>query len=382
VRAEGYDAAGKLLAADEILLNEPQGEARVKLLSPPRGKRLTGTIRARAAAVVPEGKRIESVVFKINDEEIATLTQPPWEASFEAPSGDQVTYLTVTATYNDGTRVEDFRILNSSEFLEEIEVELVELYATVTDRSGALVDGLAAVDFTVFDNGKPQQVSKFELMRDLPLTLAVVLDTSGSMRESIGEAKHDAADFLSAVMTPRDRAFAVGFSDRPAMLMPLTPDAEALEVAFRDLPAMGNTALHDALVYSLYQFRGIRGRKAMVLLSDGDDTSSLVPFADALTFAQRSGVSIYTIGLGVGAGSLGIRGKLQKLAEETGGRVFYVGKAAELDTVYDQIERELRSQYLLAFAPSPPPRPGERHAVTVEVQGSGLKARAARGYTP
>ena len=382
VRAEGYDEQGKLLAADEILLNEPQGEARVKLLAPARGKRLTGTVKARAAAVVPEGKRIENVVFKLNDEVLATLTQPPWETSFAAPTGDQVTYLTVTATYTDGTRVEDFRILNSSEFLEEIEVELVELYATVTDRSGALVDGLGAADFRVFDNGKPQQVSKFELMRDLPLTLGVVLDTSGSMRESIGEAKHAAADFLRAVMTPKDRAFAVGFSDRPAMLMPLTPDAEALEVAFRDLPAMGNTAMHDALVYSLYQFRGVRGRKAMVLLSDGDDTSSLVPFADALAFAQRSGVSIYTIGLGVGAGSLGIRGKLSKLAEETGGRVFYVDKAGELDTVYDQIERELRSQYLLAFAPSPPPRPGERHAVTVEVQGSGLKARAARGYTP
>ncbi|MBZ0088828.1 MAG: VWA domain-containing protein, partial [Thermoanaerobaculia bacterium] len=344
VRAEGYDAQGKLLAADEILLNEPQGEPRVKLLAPARGKRLSGTVRARAAAVVPEGRRIENVVFKLNDEVLVTLTQPPWEVSFEAPQSEQVTYLTVTATYTDGTKVEDYRILNSSEFLEEIEVDLVELYTTVTDRSGALVDDLPQERFGVRDNGRPQQISKFEMVRDLPLTMGVVIDTSGSMRESIGEAKHAAADFLRAVMTPRDRAFAVGFSDRPAMLMPLTPDSHALEVAFRDLPAMGNTALHDALVYSLYQFRGIRGRKAMVLLSDGDDTSSLVPFADALAFAQRSGVSIYTIGLGVGAGSVGIRGKLSKLAEETGGRVFYVDKADALDTVYDQIERELRSQ--------------------------------------
>jgi len=382
VRAEGYDAQGKLLAADEILLNEPQGEPRVKLLAPARGKRLTGTVRARAAAVVPEGRRIENVVFKLNDEVLATLTQPPWEVSFEAPQGEQVTYLTVTATYTDGTHVEDYRILNSSEFLEEIEVDLVELYTTVTDRSGALVDDLPQERFRVLDNGRPQRISKFEMVRDLPLTMGVVIDTSGSMRESIGEAKHAAADFLRAVMTPKDRAFAVGFSDRPAMLMPLTPDAHALEVAFRDLPAIGNTALHDALVYSLYQFRGIRGRKAMVLLSDGDDTSSLVPFADALAFAQRSGVSIYTIGLGVGAGSVGIRGKLAKLAEETGGRVFYVDKADALDTVYDQIERELRSQYLIAFAPDPSPKEGERHTVEVEVEGAGLKARTARGYTP
>jgi VWFA-related protein len=120
----------------------------------------------------------------------------------------------------------------------------------------------------------------------------------------------------------------------------------------------------------------------MVLLSDGDDTSSVVPFADALLFAQRSGVAIYTIGLGVGGGSLGIRNKLQKLAEETGGRVFYISEATELAEVYEQIERELRSQYLLAFAPNPPAREGERRRVEIAMGPPGLKARAARGYTP
>jgi VWFA-related protein len=382
VRAEGYDAEGRVIAADEILLNEPQGEPRVKLLAPPRGRRVSGTVRARAAVVVPSGRRVEQVEFKLNDEVLATLTQPPWEATFEAPQGESVAYLTVAAIFEDGMRVEDYRILNAGDFLEEVEVELVELYATVTDRSGSLVDGLAVSDFTVLDNGKRQTISKFEIVRDLPLTLGLVLDTSGSMRESIGEAKRAAIDFVRAVMTPRDRGFAVGFSDRPALLMPMTPDGAALEIAFRDLPAFGNTALHDALVYSLYQYRGVRGRKAMVLLSDGDDTSSIVPFADALLFAQRSGVAIYTIGLGIGPANLGIRGKLQKLAEETGGRVFYIDKAAELGGAYDQIERELRSQYLLAFAPDPPAREGERRRVEIEMGPSGLKARAARGYTP
>jgi len=382
VRAEGYDAKGKLVAADEILLNEPQGEPRVKLLSPPRGKRPTGRVTARAAVVEPEGREVAQVVFKLNDEVLATLEQPPWETVFQAPAGDGVTYLTVTATYTDGTSVEDYRILGSSDFLEEIQVDLVEVFATVLDRSGNPVDGLGAADFTLLDNGRRQRIEKFELVRDLPLTIGLVLDTSGSMRESIGEAKRAATGFLRAVMTPKDRGFAVGFSERPVLLMPLTADPGALEVAFRDLPAYGNTALHDALVYSLYQFRGIRGRKAMVLLSDGDDTTSLVAFQDALTYAQRSGVAIYTIGLDVGAGSLGIRHKLQELAEETGGRVFYIDKAIELAGVYEQIERELRSQYLLAFSPDPPAAEGERHTLDVKVAGSGLKARAARGYTP
>lgn len=382
VRVEGLDAEGKIVAADEILLNEPQGEARVKLLSPPRGRKAAGPVRARAAVVVPPDQRVEAVEFLLNNERVKRLELPPWEATVEVPSTGELTYLTVVATFTDGTRVEDVRVLNSTEFLEEIRVDLVELFVTVTGRDGGLVEGLTAGDFQIEDNGRRQAVERFELVRDLPLTLGLLLDTSGSMAESLGEAKQAAQDFLAAILSPRDRCFAIGFSQRPALLMPLTPDAQALDAAYRDLPAYGMTSLHDAIVYGLYQYRGIRGRKAMVLLSDGDDTSSLVPFADALAFAQRSGVAIYTIGLRIGSGSLGVRNKLQKLAEETGGRTFFVSKATELAGVYAEIERELRSQYFLAFAPDPPPAAGERHALDVEVRGGRLRARTARGYTP
>jgi VWFA-related protein len=266
--------------------------------------------------------------------------------------------------------------------VEEIEVDLVEVYAAVFDRVGRPMEGLAASDFQVLDNGRAQEISKFELVRELPLTLGLVLDTSGSMEQRIAEAKIAAEQFLTQVMTPRDRTFAVGFSERPQLLLPLTSDAHALTTSFRDLPAIGATALHDALIYSLYQFRGIRGQKAMVLLSDGDDTASKMKFEDALSYAQRAGVAIYTVGLGIGSASLGIRGKLEKLAAETGGRTFFVDTAAELHGVYDQIEQELRSRYLLAFAPNPPPKEGERHALEVKAGGGKWKARAARGYTP
>jgi len=382
VRAEALDASGAVIAADEVLLNEPQGEARVRLLEPPRGKRVTGSVRARAAVVAPEGHRVERVEFKLNDEVVARLEQPPWETTVEVAADAELAYLTVTAFYEDGSYVEDFRVLNSTDFVEEVEVELVEVYATVLDGAGSPVTGLQVADFEVRDNGRPQAIQRFEMVHQLPLTLGLVLDTSGSMRESLIEAKAAATAFLAGVMTPRDRCFAVGFAERPGLLMPLTSDAHALETAFRDLPALGNTSLHDALVYSLYQYRGVRGRKAMVVLSDGDDTSSLVPWEDALAFAERSGVAIYTVGLDVGAGSLGIRDKLQKLASETGGRTYFVDKASELAGVYAQIDRELRSQYLLAFSPDPPAREGERHALEVKLKGGKGKVRAARGYTP
>jgi VWFA-related protein len=382
VRVEALSAEGEIVAADELLLNEPRGEPRVRLLAPPRGRPAIGSTRVRAAVMVPEGRRVELVEFRLNDDVVATRELPPWEALVDVPEGGELTYLTVTAIYDDGSRVEDFRVLNSTEFLEQIRVDLVELYVTVTSRDGTLVEGLDVSEFAISDNQRPQQIARFELVSDLPLTLGLALDTSSSMREAFGEAKAAAQDFLAAVLTPRDRCFAVGFSQRPVLLMPLTPDAMALETAFRDLPAYGNTALHDALVYSLYQYRGIRGRKALVLLSDGDDTASLVEFKEALAFAQRSGVAIYTIGLDIGKGSFGIREKLKKLAEETGGRTFFVDLASELVGVYEEIERELRSQYFVAFSPDPPPSEGERHVIEVEVRGGKLKARSARGYTP
>lgn len=380
VRAEGLDASGAVVAADEVVLNEPQGEPGVRLISPPRGKRVVGKALARAAVVVPEGRRIETVEFRLNETVLATLTQPPWEIAFTAPAGDQPVYLTVAATYLDGTRVEDFRVLSGGPFGEQIDVDLVELQATVFER-GRVVDDLVEADFTVLDRGRPQKLQRFELMRDLPLALGVVIDTSGSMRETIGEAKRAAADFLRAMVREKDRCFATAFSDRPRLLMPLTPDVRAAEAAFRDLPAIGNTALHDAIIFSLYQLKGVRGRRAVVLLSDGDDTSSLVKYDDALEFARRSGTAIYTIGLDVGATSFGIRGKLERLADETGGKSFFVSKAAELTAVYAEIERELRSQYLLAFAPDRPGKNGEFAPVEVKVKG-GLKARAPRGYYP
>ena len=380
VRAEALDDAGAVVAADELLLNEPQGEARVRLLEPARGKRVVGDARARAAVVVPEGRRVERVVFRLNDDVLATLEKPPWEIQFQAPGGVELAYLTVTATYDDGMSVEDFRVLNSTDFFEEVEVDLVELYATVTDRSGNLVEGLESSAFELLDNGRRQTISKFELVRELPLTIGLVLDTSGSMKERLGQAKQAASDFLAQVVTPRDRCFAVGFAERPALLMPLTSDARSIDSSFRDLPAIGATSLHDALVFSLYQMRGVRGRRALVLLSDGDDTASIVPWQDVVAYAQRAGVAIYAIGLDIGGGSLGIRRKLETLADETGGRALFVDLASELTGAYDVIERELRSQYFLAFAPEPPPKAGERHEIELKVSG-GHRARTARGYT-
>ncbi|HWM93691.1 MAG TPA: VWA domain-containing protein [Thermoanaerobaculia bacterium] len=380
VRAEGYDAEGKLVAADEVILNQPRGALAVWITEPAKGARVPpGRLPVKAEVSVPDGRRIVSVEFKINDQTVATLTKSPWQSDVKVPN-EEMAYVTVAATLDDGSRSESVRFVRAPQYFEEVEVNLVELYVAVTDRSGDLVKGLTVDDFEVLESGKKQEISKFELVENLPLTVGILLDTSGSMRSSLVQAQEAAGSFLRGVMTPRDRSFAVSFASKPRLNMPPTDDVEAVVRGFEDLQAVGDTALHDALVHSLYYFRGIKGQRALVLLSDGDDNASYIAYNDALEYARRSGVAVYAIGFNLPGLATGLRSKLSELSETSGGKAFFTSKAEELPAIYEQIERELRSRYLVAYNSNQASgKPGAFREVEVKVK-RGLKARTARGY--
>ncbi len=380
VLVEGYDAEGEVVASDEVVVNQPRGELRVRILEPKRGTAISGQTRAKAEVVVPEEKRVAKVEFLINENLLATLEKPPWETMIDVPPGLDLTYLNVVAELNDGARAEDVRFLNSPAHIDEVDVNLVELYTTVTDKNGLLIRGLEQGEFEVWEDGRPQRIAKFELVENLPLTLGITIDTSGSMFESLGEAQRAAVGFLDNIITPRDRCFALAFADRPMLLMKRTSDVGAIAEMLEDLRANGSTSLHDAIVTSLYYYRGVRGRRALVLLSDGEDTSSTLEFAEALEYAKRSGVSVFSIGLRIGKLDIGVRRKLEKLSTETGGRTFYIQDAADLVAVYEDIERELRSQYLVAYSSDQAGEQDQYHEVTIKVRRGKLKARTLRGY--
>jgi Ca-activated chloride channel family protein len=381
VRAEGYDAQGQLVAADELVLNQPRGALRVRILDPKRGAAAAPQVHARAEIIVPEGRRVERLEWLAGDRTLGSVTYPPWEADLELPPSQDVSYLTAVVTLDDGQRAEDVRFFTTREYFEQVDVNLVELYTTVLDGSGHPVPGLEQQDFSVLEDGRPQKLTRFELVENLPLTLGLVLDTSGSMATRMGEAQRAAAQFLAHLVRPSDQCFALSFADRPTLLVPRTPDPEAVASALRGLQAAGNTSLHDAVVYALYYFRGSSGRRAIVLLSDGEDTSSSIPFRDALEYARRSGVVIYPVGLDVGSFGT-VRAHLNDLAQETGGRAFFIKKVEELASVYQVIERELRNQYLLAYSSDRPAQEGQYRQVEVKLGRSGLKARTIRGYYP
>jgi VWFA-related protein len=200
------------------------------------------------------------------------------------------------------------------------------------------------------------------------------------MATSLGEAQRAGANILHSLMTPKDRAFAIGFSFQPYLVMPPTDDVEGVVDALEGLRAHGRTSMHDALVTGLYYFRSTKGQRAMILLTDGGDNASSTPWETALEYARRSGVAIYCVGLDISLREREARNKLSDLAAATGGRVFFVSHASELTGVYTQIEQELRSRYLLAY--NSDRKADDLGFRPVEVKVKRGKARTARGYYP
>jgi VWFA-related protein len=202
------------------------------------------------------------------------------------------------------------------------------------------------------------------------------------MAAALPEAQRAATGFLEAVIRPRDRVFVLTFADRPVLALAPTDDVRAAEAALSGLRSLGWTSLHDAVGAGLHLLRGTRGRRALILLSDGDDTASQAAFRDVLELARRSGTAVYTVGLGVSTLNLAVHRKLTSLAEATGGRSFFPSLAADLTSVYEQIERDLRSQYLLAFSPTPLPPPDAAPTLEVRARGGRLNVRTTRSYDP
>jgi Ca-activated chloride channel homolog len=383
VKAEGYDEAGALVSSDEIVLNQARGAFRVTIAEPKAAARLalrTGAkATVRAEVVVPEERRVQRVELRLNDVPVETRTAPPWQWEIKMPA-DPAVYVGVSAELDDGSKNEAVRFLRAPENMEQVDVDLVELYTSVTDSSGQNVRDLTAADFEVLEAGKPQKIAKFEHVENLPLTLGFLVDTSISMATSLGEAQRAASNLLHNLMTPKDRAFAIGFSFQPYLVMPPTDDVEGVSRALEGLRAHGRTSVHDALVTGLYYFRSTKGQRAMILLTDGGDNASSTPWETALDYARRSGVAVYCVGLDIPLRDREARGKLTELAAATGGRVFFVSHADELTGTYAQIEQELRSRYLLAY--NSDRKADDLGFRPVEVKVKRGRARTARGYYP
>jgi len=268
-------------------------------------------------------------------------------------------------------------------------VELVSLNVTVTDAAGKYATDLTEPDFEVYEDGAKQNLTFFSRTQQ-PISLALLLDTSASMDERMAIAQEAAIGF-SRQLHKEDQAEVVDFDSQVRILQGFTNDAAALEKAIRQTTPNGSTSLYNALYIALKDLKKVKAettsdirRQAIVLLSDGDDTSSLIEFDQVLDLAKRSETVIYAIGLR--QGEIGRREfkeaefVLKQLATETGGRAYFPTDARELQKIYQSIWDELSSQYAIAYSSSNPKRDGAWRRVQVRIAKPGLTARTKQGY--
>jgi len=269
-------------------------------------------------------------------------------------------------------------------------VEVVSLNVTVTDPQGRYVTDIAQDEFSVFEDGAKQELTYFN-RTNLPIALSLLIDSSASMEQRMEHAQEAAIGFAKRIR-PQDVAQVVDFDSRVEIKIGFTNKFDELEAAIRSTSSGGSTALHNAVYISLKELAKIRAknpdevrRQAIVVLSDGEDTSSLVSFEEVLELAKRSETAIYTIGLqpretGALKGFREAEFVLRQLSQETGGRVFFAKQIDELKDVYGQIADELSSQYSMGYAPVNPRRDGAFRRIVVQVARPNSSARTKRGY--
>jgi Ca-activated chloride channel family protein len=269
-------------------------------------------------------------------------------------------------------------------------IDVVSLNVTVVDSQNRYVTDLGPDEFSVFEDGAKQDLLFFT-RTNLPIALSLLIDSSASMEERMPVAQEAAVGFASQVR-PQDLAQVVDFDNRVEIVQEFTSNREALERAVRSTASGGSTSLYNAVYIALRELAKVKARsqddvrrQAIVLLSDGEDTTSLVSFEEVMELAKRSETSIYTIGLQPRDVSA-LRGfreaefVLRQFALETGGRSFFAQRAEELKHVYGQISDELSSQYSMGYAPKNARRDGAWRRLVVQVGRPNLTARTKRGY--
>ena len=268
-----------------------------------------------------------------------------------------------------------------------VRVDLVNVLFTANDRKNRLVLNLTKDDFRVFEDNQPQSIRFFSRESDLPLRIAMLIDTSNSIRDRLRFEQEAAIDFLSTALRPgKDQAFVVAFDVEPQLLQDYTDDMEKLSKAIRSLQAGGGTGLFDAMYFAAKEKMLFFPppepylRRVMIVISDGQDNLSEHTRDEALAMAQRGEVTVFAIS----TNRSGVQEKgdkvLKYLAEETGGRAFFPFSASELAADFRQIARELRSQYSLAYVSTNTAHDGTFRAIAIQPRDKSIHIRAKSGY--
>ena len=371
--------AAKEIENGETVARSEDGAFVVRLLAP-RGPYLFGRQRIEVAVKVPAGDRVKTLDFFVDGRLRRTVTGAPFV--LEVDFGDEIerhTLLILGQTYG-GRAARLSRVSRSSSLQTRVEVSLVTVPVSVVDREGRFVEGLGLSDFTLLEDGRPQTLVHFD--RDpTPVSLAVALDSSDSMKGAFWSARKAANDFIASLPSFY-KICVIGFSDSVTLARDFTFDRRGLAFAVNNLAPAGRTALYDTLRAAAAQLRGRGDRRVAVVFTDGgetiygDDEEGRKRLEESLQVAREAGVTFYTIAFGPDAASL----LLRRIAEETGGAFFDSGDPAALGSIYRRIGDDLIHQYTLSYYPARPVSEGGWRRITVGVSVPEATVRARPGY--
>jgi VWFA-related protein len=291
----------------------------------------------------------------------------------------------------------------------KVDVDVVNILTSVRDKHGALVSNLEKQDFTVLEDGKPQTIKYFTKETDLPLTIGLLVDVSGSQRNLIDIERNAASQFFSQVLRKKDEAFLISFGEDAELLQDYTGSPRLLTEGLGQLrvnsgvsgigpgpvPTAGQprgTVLYDAVYLAANdKLKTEVGRKVIVVITDGVDEGSRLSMNQAIEAAQKSDAVIYSIdyydpsayggyGYGITFGGGGGEGALRKMSDETGGHMYRVDRKHTLDQVFKELQDEMRSQYAIGYTPTNDTKDGSYRKIDIKLSSKDLKAQARKGY--
>lgn len=380
VKVVGYDRAGRYVDAETFVVNERETPLEVKIT---RTVTPDGVSHFKVNIQNPRNVPLRDIALYAGDRRLITWERPPYALSIPTSQLAGAEFVRASATDDSNYEATDLLFLDGTRFSEQIEVNLVELPVSVTDSTGAAVVDLKESDFVVLEDKKPQKITSFGFSTNLPISVGILVDHSGSMKQRLGAAREAAISFFEDIISPRDRAFFGAFAWDPSSISPFVSNVPALKSQVVSMPeAEGGTALYDAIVSGLYRFRSVQGRKALIMVSDGEDTVSRLSYDDMLRYVRASRVPIYFIGIGISALDFTATSRMKNIAAETGGVAYFIRNVDELGPTYEKLEAELRSQYLIGYYAESTRKDERYRAVEVQTTRGGAKVRTIRGYIP
>ena len=384
-----FASATALAAALLFSAAAQESPVTVEIIKPEEGQRLIPESEIELEVFVSQGHELAEVEVFVDGVSIGSRKAAPFVFPLAQVVPGSVHRIRAVARTTGGNQAVDTLVLREDAGSGyTVRVELITLYASITDAEGNYVRGLTQDDFALEEDGRPQEIAFFT-SEATPLTGALLMDVSSSMiGERMVRAQSAASDLVRTLIKEEDQAMVLGFDHRLLMYQPLTNDVETLVRSIYMMGPNGGTALYDAVAGTARKLFKLKGKRVIVVLSDGDDTDSSFSFDEVLDYLQKTSVLVYSVGLQTLTvaqtqqhETQSTMRQLRTMAEISGGQAYFPSFISHLPGIYGAIGRDLRSQYTIAYYSNNKVRDGKWREITLKVRSRpDLVVRHRKGY--